>query len=114
MLRYYLDHHVHGAITAGLRRRGIDCITLHDDGTQGLDDEAVLRRGTYLARILVTQDEDFLAIAHRWLMSGEEFSGVIYSEQMGITVGQAVSDLELIAHAMAPDEMKNLVLRIPL
>jgi len=55
-----------------------------------------------------------LTICHEWLISGREFGGVVYSEQMRITIGQAISDFELIAHAMAADEMRNVVLRIPL
>ena len=27
MLRFYMDQHVHGGITAGLRRIGVDCLT---------------------------------------------------------------------------------------
>ena len=38
MLRFYMDHQVHVAITAGLRRRGVDCVTLHDDGAMAADE----------------------------------------------------------------------------
>lgn len=64
--------------------------------------------------MLVTQDEDFLVITHQWLSTGQTFSGVVYSDQLGITIGRAVNNIELIAHVMTPEEMQNLVLRIPL
>jgi hypothetical protein len=32
MLRLYMDVHVKAAITAGLRRRGIDVVTAQEDG----------------------------------------------------------------------------------
>ena len=66
MLRFYMDHHVHGGITAGLRTRGVDCLTLQEDGAGRFDDEAALSRATELERVLVTQDEDFLIISARW------------------------------------------------
>jgi hypothetical protein len=32
MLQYFMDHHVHAAITPGLRSRSIACLTFHEDG----------------------------------------------------------------------------------
>ncbi len=61
----YMDHHVHGAITAGLRRRGVDCLTAEEDGTSRLHDEQLLERATYLGRVLFTNVEDLLVIAAR-------------------------------------------------
>ena len=39
MLSFYMDHHVHGSITVGLRRRGIDVVTAFEDGREEADDE---------------------------------------------------------------------------
>jgi len=114
MLRFYMDHHVHSAITLGLRKRGIDCLTLREDRADRMDDQEVLRRATLLGRILVTQDEDFLTISARGLTAAEPFSGIVFSDQLGVTVGQAVRDLEIIAHAATPEELRNTVLRIPM
>lgn len=107
MLRFYMDHHVHGGITAGLRRRGIDCLTLHEDQSHRLDDEVVLSRATQLGRVLVTQDEDFFAITHRWQTAAQRFSGIVYSDQLGVTIGRAVQDIELIAHVMTEQEYRK-------
>jgi hypothetical protein len=38
----YLDHNVRAAVAAGLRRRGVDVLTAHDDGAAELDDESLL------------------------------------------------------------------------
>lgn len=93
----YMDHHVDSAITEGLRRRGIDVLTCRDDGTNTWDDERLLERATELGRALFTQDDDFLAIAHRQQLAGRTFAGVIYGHQLDLSIGQAVRDLELIA-----------------
>ena len=64
-VRFYLDHHVDAAITEGLRQRGIDVLTCREDGTETWDDEHLLERATALGRVLFSQDDDLLAIAHR-------------------------------------------------
>lgn len=113
-LRLYMDHHVPSAITRGLRRRGIDVLTADEDQTAQWDDERLLRRATELDRIMFTQDDDFLAIGHQWQQSGREFAGLVYAHQLRVTIGQAVRDLEVIAHAMSTDEMKNRIEFVPL
>ena len=114
MLRFYMDHHVHGAITDLLRRRHVDCLTLHDDLYHRRTDELVLQRATQLGRVLFTQDRDFLRLTDEWKSAQREFSGVVYSEQLRISIGQAVNDLELVAHAVSEEELRNTVMRIPI
>jgi predicted nuclease of predicted toxin-antitoxin system len=63
MLRLYVDVHVKAAITAGLRRRGLDVVTAQEDGGTRLEDVALLERATALQRVLFSQDDDLLAIA---------------------------------------------------
>jgi hypothetical protein len=109
-----MDHHVHSAITQGLRRKGIDCLTAEEDGTKRLADDLLLQRATELGRIMFSQDDDLLAIASDWIKSSRPFSGLIFGHQLSVTVGQAVSDLELIAQVLSPEEMRNQVFWIPL
>jgi hypothetical protein len=113
-LSYYMDHHVRSAITEGLRRRGIDCLTAEEDGAAEAEDEWLLERATGLGRILFSQDVDLLAIASEWLESGRRFSGLVYGRQLGLTVGQAIRDLELIAQVLAAAEMEDHIEFIPL
>jgi predicted nuclease of predicted toxin-antitoxin system len=83
-----MDVHVPSAITEGLRRKGVDVLTSQEDGTRQADDESLLERATGLARILVTQDEDLLAIAAQWQASGREFAGLVFARQSGTSSGQ--------------------------
>ena len=48
--KYYMDVHVPAAITAGLRRRGIDVLTSQEDDTREVDDEVLLARASELSR----------------------------------------------------------------
>jgi hypothetical protein len=114
MLSFYMDHHIHRAITEGLRRRGIDVLTALEDGTDEQDDELLLERATRLGRIIVSQDQDFLRIAHRWQMTSREFPGVLYAIQERVDIGQTIEYLELIAVLKSSEEMRNQVEYIPL
>ena len=60
------------------------------------------------------QDDDFLALGHQWQDSGRGFAGIVYAHQLGITIGQAIRDLELIAKIMAAEEMTNRIEFLPI
>jgi predicted nuclease of predicted toxin-antitoxin system len=73
-LNLYMDHHINAAITAGLRRRGVDVLTCAEDGTDRSDDAHILTRATELGRVVFTQDDDFLKIVDAWLEIGYEMA----------------------------------------
>jgi hypothetical protein len=110
----YMDHNVHGDITDGVRRRGIDCITAEDDGMAAAGDPRLLERATELGRAFFSHDADLLSIAHEWQLSGREFAGVIYTRQLGITIGRAVRDLEFVLNILDAAEIRNQVVYLPL
>ena len=109
-----MDHHVPATITEGLRRRGVDALIAYDDGAAEFDDVPLLGRAAELDRVLFSQDADLLVITDQWLQERREFSGLVYAHQRAITIGQAVRDLELIARALTPEEMRNHIEFIPL
>ena len=98
-LGLYMDVHVPAAITRALVLRNVDVLTAQLDGTTRLDDAALLDRATALGRVLFSQDDDLLAEATRRQRSGQHFGGVIYAHQLGITIGKAVNDLEILAQS---------------
>ena len=110
----YMDQHVPRPITDGLRLRNVDVLTAFEDGHDRADDEVVLDRAAAVGRIVFTQDEDFLAIAHARQVSGTHFAGVIYAHQQGPSIGDCIRDLELIATAYEPVDMENRVEYLPL
>ena len=109
-----MDHHVHAAITEGLQRRGVDVTTAHEDGAAQMDDEQLLARATQLGRVLFSQDTDLLVLTEQWLRTGRSFAGLIYAHQLGITIGQAIRDLTLIAQVLDPKDMHNQIEFLPL
>ena len=110
----YMDHHVHAAITDGLRARGIDVLTSFEDETADWEDDDLLQRATDSDRVLFSQDRDLLVIASTWQSSGRDFAGVVYAHQLEITIGRAINDLELIATACNLEDMKNRLEFLPL
>jgi hypothetical protein len=113
-LSFYFDQHAPAAIARGLRLRGIDVLTAYDDRTNQWPDEQLLLRATELCRILFSQDEDLLALAHKFQSENKFFSGLIYAHQMRISIGRSIADLELIANALSLEEMANHVEFLPL
>ena len=95
------------------RVSGVDVLTAHEDGAAQLDDGELLARATQLGRVLFSQDEDLLTLTHRWLQTGRVFAGLVYAHQLGVTIGQAIRDLELITYALAPADMRNRIEFIP-
>ena len=79
-----------------------------------MDDPVLLDRAIALGRVVFTQDEDFLREAHRRQETGEAFAGVVYAHQLNVTIGQYVSDLELIAKVYEPEDLANRVEYLPL
>lgn len=113
-LALYMDHHVPRTITVGLRLREVDVITSLEDATNELDDPALLERATKLGRVLFTQDDDLLAEASRRQKAGIPFEGVIYAHQLYVSIGSCIDDLEIIVKTSEMDELRNLVVYLPL
>jgi hypothetical protein len=108
-----MDVHVPQAITEQLRRRGVDVLTVIEDGSEELPDDELLERARLLERVLFTQDIRFKAMAEDWQSRGRQFVGLVFGHQLGGTIGQYVKDLELIAQASELQEWMNTVEYLP-
>jgi len=110
----YMDVHMPQAVTEQLRRRDVEVITAIEDGRTEASDEQLLERSTRLARVMVTFDVRFKAMAEEWQRSGRIFGGLIYAHPLRVSIGQLVQDLELIAKATARTDWLNIIERLPL
>ena len=113
-MRFYIDEHVPSSITAGLRQRDVDVLTVQEDGYDGKEDHEVFDRSVELGRLIYSQDDDFLAESKCRQISAATFPGVVYCHQMWLTIGQRVIDLEVIAKYGEPDEYVDRVTYLPL
>ena len=113
-IAFYMDEHIHLAITLGLRLRDVDVLTVQEDNRTGISDILILERATELKRVVFTQDQDFLVEGNYRQVKGINFSGVIYAHRRIITIGDCIRDLEIIAKASEPEDLANRVQYLPL
>jgi hypothetical protein len=114
VIRLYIDENVEGAITRGIRRRGIDVLTTQEDGRSGVDDPPLLDRAGDLGRVMFSRDDDMLREATKRQRLGESFVGVIYAHQLRVSIGQCVTDLTILAELGEPHEFEDRVRYLPL
>jgi predicted nuclease of predicted toxin-antitoxin system len=100
-VRFYTDEHVARAVVEGLRRRGVDVLTVAEADMPGARDEEHLAFARREGRVLFTQDADFLRLhAH-----GVLHAGIVYAHQQGLSTGEIIHGLMLVYEVMEADEM---------
>jgi len=102
-VKFYLDEHIPKAVVEGLRRHGIDVLTVQDAGRVGDSDRKQLAFAAMKRRVLVTFDDDFLALD----AAGAPHSGIVFSQAGRRSVGELIESLVLIANVIEPEEMGN-------
>jgi hypothetical protein len=108
-----MDHNVPRAITAGLRRRGIDVLSAYEDGADEFEDAALLDRAQELGRVLLSRDDDLVREAIRRQREGLSSGGVIYAHQREVSIGRCTLDLYLIAEASEPKALRDRAIFLP-
>ena len=76
-IRFYTDEQVARAVVRGLRRRGVDVLTVPEAGTLGVSDAEQLQRASDEERVIFTHDDDFLRLA----AEGADHAGIVYASQ---------------------------------
>ncbi len=103
-VKFYMDEHIHPAITAGLRLRGIDVLTAQDVRMLGIRDSEHLAFATRENRVLFTHDDDFLKLHAQGILH----AGIAFTHQK-TTIGRAVRGLVLLHEVLSADDMVNSV-----
>lgn len=111
-LLLYADECVDARIVNGLRRRGIDVVSVVEEGSLGASDEHHLERASELGRVVLTADQDFLRLAHERAMAGVQHPGLFYLLP-ATPVGEAVRAIAMLCVAMTADEMVDWIEWIP-
>jgi predicted nuclease of predicted toxin-antitoxin system len=100
-VRFYHDEHISAHVASGLRRRGIDTITTAEAGLCGASDRAQLEFATKSGKVVETQDDDFL----RLHAESVRHSGIAFSRQQSISIGQMFRRPVLLHDLLTQDEM---------
>ena len=104
---FYMDEQVSKKITKGLRAFEVDVLTVQEDGFSSMPDADILDRANYLGRVVITRDHHFVAEARRRLDNNIPFHGVIRIRSKGLSIGEIIDDLRLIAEVEEPEDFIN-------
>lgn len=116
-LRLLLDEDLSGRVAEGLRRRGIDAVSVHEVGRakQSIADVAQLAYATADGRVLVTYNRGhFQALDIAWRLQGREHAGIVWCTERSIprhAIGQLVR--ALAAFTEHHQSLANLCLPLP-
>jgi predicted nuclease of predicted toxin-antitoxin system len=116
MLRLLIDEDVHGDIVAGLRRRqpALDVVRVQDVGLAHTPDPVILEWAAQQGRVVVSVDKKTLAVdAWDRVARGLPMPGVAILRIL-LSIGQAIQELELIALAGNPEDLRDQVVYLPL
>lgn len=102
-IHLYLDENITPKVAVQLRRRGINAISIHEMGLTGDSDINHLTRAAALQKVLVTCDADFLVLAAK----GFEHCGIIFGIQEEMSIGDWVTNLELLCSVYGLEDMRN-------
>ncbi len=103
-IRFYMDEHVPRAVTQGLRRRGVNVLTVQEANLSGAEDEQHLDLALRDGRGIFTQDADFL----RLHAAGQPHRGIVYASQQ-TSIGAILQGVMLIHDLLSPEDMAGHV-----
>lgn len=89
----------------GLRKNGIDAVTVAESGRTGLPDDAQLEWARTEGRVLVTADADYLALS----AAGVPHAGIVYAQMLRLRIGDLLRVLEQLARDITAAEAAGLV-----
>jgi uncharacterized protein with PIN domain len=101
---FYTDEHIAKAIARALRQRGVDVLTAAEAGMLGASDEDQLQFAFQQGRVLVTKDDDFLALH----AGGHEHAGIAFAKPY-YRIGDILPGLMLIYEVLHADDMRGKV-----
>ena len=116
MLRLATDEDFNSRIVRGLLRRQpeLDIVRAQDAELSAKDDPEILAWAAREQRVLLTHDVTTMKqYAYERIAAGLPMPGVAILRTI-LTIGQAVNEVELVAIAGDPDDVRGLVLYLPL
>jgi uncharacterized protein with PIN domain len=103
-IRFYLDEHIPNAVAEGLRRRGVDVLTVQEAGRSGLSDPEQLAFALSEQRMVITMDSDFLILASH----GITHAGIAYAGP-NRSIGEMIGSVMLLYDVLTQNEIINHV-----
>ncbi len=104
-IRFHLDEHIDPDVAAALRRHGVDVTTTIDAGLRTADDLAHFVYASTQARVVVTDDPDYLRLAEE--RSGHP--GIVICHRKLRSTREIIRGLILIFEVLTPADMKGRI-----
>ncbi len=108
-MKIYCDENIESAIVDGLKRRGIEVLSVRDTGNLGKSDEYHLKRASELEAVILTHDVDFLKMAHQLHHGREGHKGILYAHPLDLSVGECIRRVELVTQVLTEEELENTI-----
>jgi Uncharacterized protein conserved in bacteria len=86
VLSLLCDEHIPYSIVKGLRRRGLDVITVQGMGLSSAEDKTIMDRAREEGRVIYTRNADFLRLHH----AGFKHAGIFYHHTLAYSIGEAI------------------------
>jgi predicted nuclease of predicted toxin-antitoxin system len=108
-IRLYIDEDAaERAVVEGLRRGGVDAITVLEAGRAKDTDEEQLAFAANEARVVYTFNVDHFSRLHRdFLSSGREHAGIVVIPRQRYSTGEKIRRLLSLVDDVTAEEMKN-------
>lgn len=116
MLRLLTDEGLHGSVVRGLRQyqNDMNVVRAQDVGLRTVEDQVVLEWAATNGRIVLTADRDtMIGLAYDRIANGLPMPG-LFVLRPGVTVGQAIDAVLLVARCSTHEEWNNRVEFLPL
>lgn len=116
MIAFLVDQNFNEHVVDGLTRRDPDLEFTHvrDVGLAAMPDHAVLEWAAASGLVLLTHDRRTIPpFAYSRVAAGLPMPGV-FLVSGDMPIGQAIDELLIAAHCLAPDECKDLVKHFPI
>ena len=97
------DEQVPYAIRDGLRRYGIDAVSVQEIGLRSTDDEIILAATLQHGRVVYTQDHDY----PRLHAAGVPHAGILFHRPNKYDVGDAIRAVSLVCEILTMEEMRG-------
>ena len=99
-IKFYTDEHIASAVILGLRRHGVDVLSVPNAGTMGATDDQHFALAQTQRRVIVTNDKGFLAIAAK----NPNHAGLAFAARP-LSIGTIIAGLLLIHQVYEPADM---------
>ena len=108
-IRLYVDEDAMArAVISGLRARGVDVTTVHEEGMSEKDDVDQLKYATQQERVLYTFNVGHFCQLHtEYISQGKSHAGIIVVYRQRYTIGEQIRRLSNLINTKSAEEMRN-------